>query len=56
MWRFLVDERTLAELAPDIEPYRQLALDAVMPAHVHLPGGRFAPCGFLAGLDRQAAQ
>lgn len=29
-----VDERTLAELAPDIEPYRQLKLDAVMPAHV----------------------
>jgi beta-N-acetylhexosaminidase len=29
-----VDERTLAELAPDIEPYRRLALDAVMPAHV----------------------
>lgn len=29
-----VDERTLAELAPDIEPYLQLKLDAVMPAHV----------------------
>ena len=29
-----IDERTLAELAPDIEPYRQLKLDAVMPAHV----------------------
>ncbi len=29
-----VDERTLAELAPDIEPYRRLKLDAVMPAHV----------------------
>ena len=29
-----VDERTLAELAPDIEPYRQIRLDAVMPAHV----------------------
>ncbi len=29
-----VDTRTLAELAPDIEPYRQLPLDAVMPAHV----------------------
>ena len=29
-----VDGRTLAELAPDIEPYRQLPLDAVMPAHV----------------------
>jgi beta-N-acetylhexosaminidase len=29
-----VDERALHALAPDIEPYRQLALDAVMPAHV----------------------
>ena len=29
-----VDERSLTELAPDIEPYRQLPLDAVMPAHV----------------------
>jgi beta-N-acetylhexosaminidase len=29
-----VDPRTLAELAPDIEPYRHLKLDAVMPAHV----------------------
>ncbi len=28
------DERTLDELAPDIEPYRQLRLDAIMPAHV----------------------
>jgi beta-N-acetylhexosaminidase len=29
-----VDERSLAELAPDIEPYRRLKLDAVMPAHI----------------------
>jgi len=29
-----VDERELEELAPDIEPYRRLELDAVMPAHV----------------------
>ena len=29
-----VDERSLTELAPDIEPYRQLPLDAVMQAHV----------------------
>jgi beta-N-acetylhexosaminidase len=29
-----VDSRTLAELGPDIEPYRRLKLDAVMPAHV----------------------
>ena len=29
-----VDERSLTELAPDIESYRQLPLDAVMPAHV----------------------
>ena len=29
-----VDERSLAELAADIEPYRRLPLSAVMPAHV----------------------
>ncbi|MEF8699323.1 MAG: beta-N-acetylhexosaminidase [Candidatus Accumulibacter sp. UW26] len=29
-----VDERSFAELAPDLEPYRRLTLDAVMPAHV----------------------
>ena len=29
-----VDERTLDELAPDIEPYRHLTLDSLMPAHV----------------------
>jgi beta-N-acetylhexosaminidase len=29
-----VDERSLSELAPDIEPYRRLKLDAVMPAHI----------------------
>ena len=32
-----VDERSLEELAPDIEPYRRLKLDAVMPAHVIYP-------------------
>lgn len=32
-----VDERTLDELAPDMLPYRRLALDAVMPAHVSFP-------------------
>ena len=29
-----VDDRRFDELAPDIEPYRQLKLDAIMPAHV----------------------
>ena len=32
-----VDERTLAELAADMEPYRRLKLDGVMPAHVIFP-------------------
>lgn len=32
-----VDLRPLAELAADIEPYRRLKLDAVMPAHVIYP-------------------
>ncbi len=29
-----MDERLLPQMAPDIEPYRRLRLDAVMPAHV----------------------
>ncbi len=29
-----VDERNLDALAPDLEPYRRLPLDAVMPSHV----------------------
>ena len=29
-----MDERPLSEMAPDLEPYRRLQLDAVMPAHV----------------------
>ncbi|MDR1162695.1 MAG: beta-N-acetylhexosaminidase [Candidatus Accumulibacter sp.] len=29
-----IDERSLDELANDIEPYRRLKLDAIMPAHV----------------------
>ena len=41
-----VDERTLAELAPDIEPYRRLKLDAVMPAHVIYPQVDSRPAGF----------
>lgn len=32
-----VDERTLAEMAADMEPYRRLRLDGVMPAHVIFP-------------------
>ena len=41
-----VDERTLAELAPDIAPYRELALDAVMPAHVIYPAVDSRSAGF----------
>ena len=29
-----MDERPLRQMAPDLEPYRRLQLDAVMPAHV----------------------
>ena len=39
-----VDRRSLAEMDEDLEPYRQVALDAVMPAHV-----------IYAQMDRQAA-
>ena len=41
-----VDERSLAELAADIEPYRRLKLDAVMPAHVIYPSVDSRPAGF----------
>lgn len=41
-----VDERSFAEMAPDMEPYRHLKLDAVMPAHVIYPQVDARPAGF----------
>ncbi|MDK9712682.1 MAG: beta-N-acetylhexosaminidase [Sulfuritalea sp.] len=41
-----VDERSLAEMAPDLEPYRHLRLDGVMPAHVIYPQVDSRPAGF----------
>lgn len=41
-----VDERSLAEMQPDMEPYRHLALDAIMPAHVIYPQVDSRPAGF----------
>lgn len=41
-----VDSRSLAELNEDMEPYRGLRLDAVMPAHVIYPVVDERPAGF----------
>ena len=41
-----VDGRSLERLAEDMEPYRRLSLDAVMPAHVIYPEVDERPAGF----------
>jgi beta-N-acetylhexosaminidase len=41
-----VDERSLAEMVADMQPYRALKLDAVMPAHVIYPQVDARPAGF----------
>lgn len=43
---FPVDERRLEEMALDLEPYRHLSLDAIMPAHVIYRQVDDRPAGF----------
>ena len=43
-----VDERSMAEIETDMQPYHELALDAVMPAHVIYPVLDDRPAGFSA--------
>ncbi len=41
-----VDERSMAEIEADMQPYHELGLDAVMPAHVIYPVLDERPAGF----------
>lgn len=47
-----IDERSLSQLQADLQPFREVALDAVMPAHVIYPAVDSRPAGFSPAWHR----